>query len=104
MTDLRIYVTELEKIKELYDIDQSKNLVKDSLIDNLKSQLINKDFIIINKDSIIRFQSSEINSLEKWGKEQEELKLKYKKRADNWFRTLTGGAIIGGILCLLLVK
>lgn len=65
MTDLRIYVTELEKIKELYDIDQSKNLVKDSLIDNLKSQLINKDFIIINKDSIIRFQSSEINSLEK---------------------------------------
>lgn len=65
MTNLRIYVTELEKIKELYDIDQSKNLVKDSLIDNLKSQLINKDFIIINKDSIIRFQSSEINSLEK---------------------------------------
>lgn len=65
MTDLRLYVTELEKIKELYDIDQSKNLVKDSLIDNLKSQLINKDFIIINKDSIIRFQSSEINSLEK---------------------------------------
>ena len=65
MIDLRIYVTELEKIKELYDIDQSKNLVKDSLIDNLKSQLINKDFIIINKDSIIRFQSSEINSLEK---------------------------------------
>ena len=46
MTDLRLYVTELEKIKELYDIDQSKNLVKDSLIDNLKSQLINKDFII----------------------------------------------------------
>ena len=104
MTNLRIYVTELEKIKELYDIDQSKNLVKDSLIDNLKSQLINKDFIIINKDSIIRFQSSEINSLEKWGKEQEELKLKYKKRADNWFKTLTEGAIIGGILCLLLVK
>ena len=65
MTDLRLYVTDLEKIKELYDIDQSKNLVKDSLIDNLKSQLINKDFIIINKDSIIRFQSSEINSLEK---------------------------------------
>lgn len=65
MTNLRLYVTELEKIKELYDIDQSKNLVKDSLIDNLKSQLINKDFIIINKDSIIRFQSSEINSLEK---------------------------------------
>ena len=65
MTDLRLYVTELEKTKELYDIDQSKNLVKDSLIDNLKSQLINKDFIIINKDSIIRFQSSEINSLEK---------------------------------------
>ena len=65
MTDLRLYVTELEKIKELYDIDQSKNLVKDSLINNLKSQLINKDFIIINKDSIIRFQSSEINSLEK---------------------------------------
>lgn len=65
MTDLRLYVTELEKIKELYDIDQSKNLVKDSLIDNFKSQLINKDFIIINKDSIIRFQSSEINSLEK---------------------------------------
>lgn len=65
MTDLRLYVTELEKIKELYDIDQSKNLVKDSLIDNLKSQLINKDFIIINKDSIIRFQSSETNSLEK---------------------------------------
>ena len=65
MTDLRLYVTELEKIKELYDVDQSKNLVKDSLIDNLKSQLINKDFIIINKDSIIRFQSSEINSLEK---------------------------------------
>lgn len=65
MIDLRLYVTELEKIKELYDIDQSKNLVKDSLIDNLKSQLINKDFIIINKDSIIRFQSSEINSLEK---------------------------------------
>ena len=61
MIDLRLYVTELEKIKELYDIDQSKNLVKDSLIDNLKSQLINKDFIIINKDSIIRFQSSEIN-------------------------------------------
>lgn len=65
MTNLRLYVTELEKIKELYDIDQSKNLVKDSLIDNLKSQLINKDFIIINKDSIIKFQSSEINSLEK---------------------------------------
>ena len=65
MTNLRLYVTELEKIKELYDIDQSKNLVKDSLIDNLKIQLINKDFIIINKDSIIRFQSSEINSLEK---------------------------------------
>lgn len=64
MTDLRLYVTELEKIKELYDIDQSKNLVKDSLINNLKSQLINKDFIIINKDSIIKFQSSEINSLE----------------------------------------
>ena len=63
--NLRVYVTELEKIKELYELDQSKNILKDSLIDNLKSQLINKDFIIINKDSIIRFQSSEINSLEK---------------------------------------
>ena len=64
MTDLRLYVTELEKIKELYDIDQSKNLVKDSLIDNLKSQLINKDFIIINQDSIVKFQSSELIKLE----------------------------------------
>ena len=63
--NLRVYVTELEKTKELYELDQSKNILKDSLIDNLKSQLINKDFIIINKDSIIRFQSSEINSLEK---------------------------------------
>lgn len=62
--NLRIYVTELEKIKELYELDQSKNILKDSLIDNLKSQLINKDFIIINQDSIIKFQSSELIKLE----------------------------------------
>ena len=43
--NLRVYVTELEKTKELYELDQSKNILKDSLIDNLKSQLINKDFI-----------------------------------------------------------
>lgn len=62
--NLRIYVTELEKTKELYELDQSKNILKDSLIDNLKSQLINKDFIIINQDSIIKFQSSELIKLE----------------------------------------
>lgn len=62
--NLRVYVTELEKIKELYELDQSKNILKDSLIDNLKSQLINKDFIIINQDSIVKFQSSELIKLE----------------------------------------
>lgn len=62
--NLRIYVTELEKTKELYELDQSKNILKDSLIDNLKSQLINKDFIIINQDSIVKFQSSELIKLE----------------------------------------
>lgn len=62
--NLRVYVTELEKTKELYELDQSKNILKDSLIDNLKSQLINKDFIIINQDSIIKFQSSELIKLE----------------------------------------
>lgn len=62
--NLRVYVTELEKTKELYELDQSKNILKDSLIDNLKSQLINKDFIIINQDSIVKFQSSELIKLE----------------------------------------
>ena len=102
--NLRIYVTELEKIKELYELDQSKNILKDSLIDNLKSQLINKDFIIINQDSIIKFQSSELIKLEEWGRNQEKLKLKYKKRSDNWLYIFGSGTLIGGIICLLLVK
>lgn len=102
--NLRVYVTELEKIKELYELDQSKNILKDSLIDNLKSQLINKDFIIINQDSIVKFQSSELIKLEEWGRNQEKLKLKYKKRSDNWLYLFGSGTLIGGILCLLLVK
>ena len=102
--NLRVYVTELEKTKELYELDQSKNILKDSLIDNLKSQLINKDFIIINQDSIVKFQSSELIKLEEWGRNQEKLKLKYKKRSDNWLYIFGSGTLIGGIICLLLVK
>ena len=104
LTNLRVYVTSLEEIYTLYNIEKEQSLVKDSMLLNYRNQLFNNKVIIQNKDSIIKFQSSELIKADEWGKSQEKLKIKYKKQADKLPYTLGGGGIIGFLLCLLLIK
>lgn len=104
LTKLRLYIISLEETRELYNIDQQLLDTKDSMLLNYRSQLNNNSFIIANKDSIITFQRVELLKADKWGKSQEQLKIKYKKQVSNipyWFG---GGTLLGIIMSILLIK
>ena len=100
--NLRVYITELERESELYKINEKELIIKDSIIQTQKYQIINKDSIIQFKDTVITIQNIDFQKLDKWAKEQEALKIKYKKQADAWPYWLGAGSAIGTILCLLL--
>ena len=99
LKNLRIYVTELERTKEINDINLKEIDAKNDLISNLSKQINNRESTIAIKDSIITFQGSELTKADKFGKEQEQLKMKYKKGATYSF---LGGGIVGVLLCLIL--
>jgi hypothetical protein len=104
LLDLRLYVTDLEYKSDLYSLEKQKSNLKDSLLINYKLQIGNCNNIIEKKDTIIKFQSSELFKSDKWGKSQEKLKIKYKKQADKIPYSIGAGTLIGIILSLILFK
>lgn len=104
MLDLRLYVTELEHKSELFTLEKQESIFKDSIIINYKFQISNCNSIVAKKDTIITFLNSELKKSDKWGKSQEELKIKYKKQADKLPYAIGTGGLIGIILTLLLFK
>ena len=60
LLDLRLYVTDLEYKLDLYSLEKQKSNLKDSLLINYKLQIGNYNNIIEKKDTIIKFQSSEL--------------------------------------------
>ena len=103
-TNLRVYITGLERDHELYEIDEIELVKKDSIIKLQQEQIINKDSIILFKDTIINHQQIDFVKLEKWAKQQESLKIKYQKQASTIPYWLGGGGVLGFILCLMLIK
>ena len=101
LRNLHVYVLSLEKVYELYNVDKKILSTKDSIILNYKKQIENRESVILTRDSLISYQSDKIVKLDKWGKEQENLKIKYKSQSKYFFGC---GSIIGFVLCLILIK
>lgn len=104
LINLRTYILKLEGTAQLYNEDEKIIKLQDSVINNLNKIILNKDYLLRVCDSTIVGLNQQIMAAEKWGKEQEQMKLKYKKRAKNWYKWFGAGGISGIVLCLILVK
>ena len=90
LKDLRIYIINLQKYKELYDLSEQKDSLNDLHIFNFQNR-------IINDQQIILLRESEINKITLYAKTQEVEKIKYKNKSKTipyWF----GGGILSGII------
>lgn len=77
--NLRIYVTTLELNSELLNIANQELVLKDTIINNCNNQIANRNSIINDNNNFIKYQKLELDKSDKWGKSQEQLKIKYKK-------------------------
>lgn len=101
LVGLRLYVNDMEKTKELYNVELKTSAYKDSLILMKDVYILNRDSVIIEHTKFIEFQKQENNRLSVLNKELEKA---YKKQ-----KTLTpiiaGGSVaITLAICYLLVK
>lgn len=99
LKNFRIYVTDLEKYKELYKIEQIKNVNKDSLLFVKDLRLANKDSLIVKTNKFIEEQNSELLKTKKLNKEVQD---KYNKSKKIQPYLLGGGLITGLIIGLIL--
>ena len=99
LRNLRIYVTELERDRELGQLALKEVNIKSELINNLSKQILLKEDVILIKDSVITFQESELLKADEYAKQQERLKIKYQTATKY---TFIGGGVLGIILCLIL--
>lgn len=74
LKDLRIYIINLQKYKELYDLSEQKDSLNDLHIFNFQNR-------IINDQQIILLRESEINKITLYAKTQEVEKIKYKNKS-----------------------
>ena len=77
MLGLRLFVTDLEKTKDLYVIVLKASSHKDSLILMKDLYILNRDSVIIEHTKFIEFQRKENNRLEALNKEIEKAYLEY---------------------------
>jgi len=101
---LRIYVTNLEEIYELYNIEKNILILKNIEIGNLRTQNNGKDSTISILRDMVSYRDSQLEKADKNVETQKALALKYKKRASQWPRWFGAGGVCGIILCLVLNK
>lgn len=104
LRDLRVYIMRLEGTAALYQEDQKIITLQDSTIAALNKIILNKDYMLAVADSTVNQLSDGWKDVEAWGKKQEQLKLKYQKRAAYWPVWLSSGGILGVVLCLIFSK
>lgn len=102
--NLRVYVTNLEEISTLYNLEKQSSENKNLEIINLKSQNLNKDSIIGSLNQKATYQSVQLKESDKKYEKQLALTSKYQKRSSWWPRWFGAGGICGIILCLMLNK
>ena len=99
LKNFRIYVTDLEKYKELYRAEQIKSINKDSLLFIKDLRISIKDSLIAKTNKFIDEQNSELLKTKKLNKELED-KYNKSKKLHPYF--LGGGLITGLIIGLIL--
>ena len=99
LKNFRIYVTDLEKYKELYRVEQIKSVNKDSLLFVKDLRIANKDSLIAKTSKFIDEQNSELLKTKKLNKELED-KYNKSKKLHPYF--IGGGLITGLIIGLIL--
>lgn len=104
IVNLRVYITQLEGNKELFDQNEKIIFLKNSTIEILNKMIINKDLMLMVADSTVSSLDSQLLKAEIYGKKQEDLKIKYQLRSKNWPKWLGVGTLAGFMTCLLLVK
>lgn len=104
IVNLRVYITQLEGNKELFDQNEKIIFLKNSTIEILNKMIINKDLMLMVADSTVSNLESQLLKAEIYGKKQEDLKIKYQLRSKNWPKWLGVGTVAGFMICLLLVK
>lgn len=104
IVNLRVYITQLEGNKELFDQNEKIIFLKNSTIEILNKMIINKDLMLMVADSTVSNLESQLLKAEIYGKKQEDLKIKYQLRSKNWPKWLGIGTVAGFMTCLLLVK
>ena len=88
----------------MYKEDEKIIKLQDSTIVNLNKIILNKDYLLRVADTTVYGLNQQLVVSEQWGKDQEKMKLKYKKRAANWYKWFGAGAVTGIVSCLLLLK
>ena len=104
LINLRTYIVKLEGTEALYKEDEKIIKLQDSVIVNLNKIILNKDYLLRVADTTVYGLNQQLVVSEQWGKDQEKMKLKYKKRAANWYKWFGAGAVTGIVSCLLLLK
>ena len=101
MLGLRLFVTDLEKTKDLYDIELKASIHKDSLILMKDQYILNRDSVIIEHTKFIEFQRKENNRLDNLNKVLD----KELKKQKILTPILVGGSVgITLVACLMLLK
>lgn len=106
---LELQVTNLEKDKEsstiindYIEVNKLKDTICDSLVDNLKNQINNRDSIIVQKDTIIQIQKRyltlSLNQQDKLNKYSIQLNKEIKKQKVNNILWKAGTIIVAGLI------
>lgn len=101
LTNLRLYVTNLEKISELYNIELEISLKKDSLLQAKDERLTNQDSMLLLSKSMIDYQNLEYDKINKINKD---LQIKIERQTKALPYLIGGTALTSMLICLMLVK
>lgn len=105
LRDLRLYITDLEQISELYDLSLDINEAREKQIVNLQKQVSNQSESLRLAKEVFTLQQDELKKSDKLLQVQINETLKYKRRAGQWPIWLGSGTVIGVITtCLLLTR
>lgn len=105
LRDLRLYITDLEQISELYDLSLDINEAREKQIVNLQKQVSNQSESLRLAKEVFTLQQDELKKSDKLLQVQINETLKYKKRAGQWPIWLGSGTAIGVVTtCLLLIR
>ena len=101
LTNLHVYILNLEKDSKLYSLELLKSKEKDSLLSLKDTRLVYKDSIILESNKLIEYQRLEQAKLDKINAD---LKKAYA-RQKTIIPIVAGGSVLTTLLlCFLLVK